>query len=278
MHGRDNRGNLHEEEKLFYVIFDDDIVFSLFQIWILYDWRKVGIRREIFYKDTLFQGSLIRWNKGNSAMETLRFIQTPPVSTRLGLNSYRHASPWASLELYLIQSLKYGITSWGARKIWNPTTHLIVDGKKKGIFKIYISPIKQLRIQAPRILCFSSDQRFHFNVASENHLSRPTSPGQVDVPLGNSWLGHRGDQPVGTKHECAINLRSHCNSLWLLSFVSSTQSSISPGDWPSTTTSTSNQASYSFNLTFITVLVHTFGATFRKHVDKNQIKWPENSP
>ena len=132
MHGRDNRGNLHEEEKLFYVIFDDDIVFSLFQIWILYDWRKVGIRREIFYKDTLFQGSLIRWNKGNSAMETLRLIQTPPVSTRLGLNSYRHASPWASLELYLIQSLKYGITSWVARKIWNPTTHLIVDGKRKG--------------------------------------------------------------------------------------------------------------------------------------------------
>ena len=28
MHGRDNRGNLHEEEKLFYVTFDEDIVFS----------------------------------------------------------------------------------------------------------------------------------------------------------------------------------------------------------------------------------------------------------
>ena len=99
---------------------------------LLYDWRKMGKRREIFYKDTLFQGSLIRWKRGNSAMETLRFIQTPPVSTRLGLNSYRHASPWASLELYLLQSLKYGITSWVAPKIWNPTPHLIVDGKRKG--------------------------------------------------------------------------------------------------------------------------------------------------
>ena len=28
MHGRNNRGNIHEEDKLFYVTFDEDIVFS----------------------------------------------------------------------------------------------------------------------------------------------------------------------------------------------------------------------------------------------------------
>ena len=131
--------------------------------------------------------------------------------------------------------------------------------------------MKKLRIQAPRFLCFSSDQRFHFNMTSEKHLARPTSPGQVDLPLGNSWLGDRGDQPVGTKHECAINLRNHCNSLRIFSFVSSTQSSISPGDWQWPPL-LSNQASYSFNLMFISVLAHPW-APRRKHVGKNLLQF-----
>ena len=118
--------------------------------------------------------------------------------------------------------------------------------------------MKKLRIQAPRFLCFSSDQRFHFNMTSEKHLARPTSPGQVDLPLGNSWLGDRGDQPVGTKHERAINLCNHWDSLWLLLFVSSKQSSINPGDWPSTTTTTST---FKSSIMFIQPNVHYCIAT-----------------